>query len=81
MDTGWNYAAGRWDLRWRNRSVAVIVLQPDGSAQMTLCALKIWQVIHTRAPSVGQARRYAERWCAARLFPGVWIRERVKRFR
>ncbi len=81
MDDGWEYRAGRWDLRWGNRSVAVVVLQPDGSAAMTLCALKIWQVIHTRAASVDQAKRYSERWCAARLFPEVPSKEGVTRFR
>ncbi len=81
MHDWWEYSAGRWDLRWGNRSVAVVVLQPDGSAQMTLCALKMWQVIHARAASVDQARRYAERWCAARLFPEVPSREGVRRFR
>ncbi|ROP73897.1 hypothetical protein EDF74_3333 [Stenotrophomonas rhizophila] len=81
MHDGWDYRAGRWDLGWVNRSVAVVVLQPDGSAKMTLCALKIWQVIHMRAASVDQDKRYAERWCAARLFPEVSTREGVERFR
>jgi len=81
MDEGWTYAAGRWDLRWRNRSVAVIVEQPEGSVRMTLCALKIWQVVFARAASVDQAKRYAERWCAARLFPELPSREGAKRLR
>lgn len=32
-----------------------------------------------RAASVRQAKRYAERWCAARLYPSLPLREAVAR--
>lgn len=40
-------------------------------------AQKMWDVKEVRAASVRQAKRYAERWCAARLCPGVPLRQAV----
>ncbi|AYZ72478.1 hypothetical protein EGY09_07330 [Stenotrophomonas maltophilia] len=40
---------------------------------------KMWQVKEVRASSVRQAKRYAERWCAARLYPELPLREAVAR--
>ncbi|MCF3500798.1 hypothetical protein GUL02_10330 [Stenotrophomonas maltophilia] len=40
---------------------------------------KMWQVKEVRAANVRQARRYAERWCAARLYPELPLREAVAR--
>ncbi len=39
---------------------------------------KMWQVKEVRA-NVRQAKRYAERWCAARLYPELPLREAVAR--
>lgn len=40
---------------------------------------KMWQVKEVRAANVRQAKRYAERWCAARLYPELPLREAVAR--
>ncbi len=39
----------------------------------------MWQVKKVRAASVRQAKRYSERWCAARLHPDLPLREAVAR--
>lgn len=38
---------------------------------------KFWHVKEVRAANVRQAKRYAERWCAARLYPDLPLREAV----
>ena len=40
---------------------------------------KFWQVKEVRAANVRQAKRYAERWCAARLYPDLPLRQAVAR--
>lgn len=40
---------------------------------------KMWHVKEVRAANVLQAKRYAERWCAARLYPDLPLREAVAR--
>ncbi|MHC1678289.1 hypothetical protein [Stenotrophomonas maltophilia] len=40
---------------------------------------KMWQVKEVRAANVRQAKRYAERWCAARLYPDLPLRQAVAR--
>ncbi len=40
-------------------------------------AQKMWDVKEVRAANVRQAKRYAERWCAARLYPHLRLREAV----
>jgi len=40
---------------------------------------KMWEVKEVRAANVRQAKRYAERWCAARLYPDLPLRQAVAR--
>ncbi|EMF58902.1 Hypothetical protein EPM1_4172 [Stenotrophomonas maltophilia EPM1] len=40
---------------------------------------KMWHTKEARAANVRQAKRYAERWCAARLYPELPLREAVAR--
>ncbi len=40
---------------------------------------KFWDVKEVRAANVRQAKRYGERWCAARLYPDLPLREAVAR--
>lgn len=40
---------------------------------------KFWQVKEACVASVRQGKRFAERWCAARLYPGLPLREAVAR--
>lgn len=77
----WQHRFGRWELWWVNRTVAIVHPLSDGTARITLNALKLWQVKEVTAANVDQAKMYAERWCAARLFEGVPIKEGVARFR
>ena len=39
----------------------------------------MWDTKNERAASINQGKRYAERWCAARLYPEVRLREAVAR--
>lgn len=39
----------------------------------------MWDVKEVRAANVRQAKRYGERWCAARLYPDLPLREAVAR--
>ncbi|UQA20927.1 hypothetical protein [Stenotrophomonas sp. NY11291] len=39
----------------------------------------MWEVKEVRAANVRQAKRYGERWCAARLYPDLPLREAVAR--
>lgn len=76
---GWQYRFGRWELWWGHKAVAIIHPLSDGTARLTLNALKMWQVKEVTAANIDQAKRYAERWCAARLFPEVSIKAGVTR--
>lgn len=40
---------------------------------------KFWQVKDVRVASARQGKRFAERWCAARLYPDLPLREAVAR--
>ncbi|WP_369040053.1 hypothetical protein [Stenotrophomonas maltophilia] len=46
---------------------------------MSLNCRKYYQVKRVRAANVAQGKRYAERWCAARLYPEMRLREAVAR--
>ncbi len=39
----------------------------------------MWHTKEARAANVRQAKRYAERWCAARLYPDLPLRQAVAR--
>ena len=55
-------------------------MQPcaDGTL-VTLACRKLWQDKQVRAASIAQGKRYAERWCAARVLPDLPLRQAVKR--
>lgn len=44
-----------------------------------LDARKMWQTKDVWAASIDQGKRYAERWCAARLYPEMRLRAAVAR--
>ncbi len=69
----------RWALWWNGREVASLTPDRVGGLRMTLNALKMWQTKSVRVTSLRQGKRFAERWCAARLFPGLPLREAVVR--
>jgi len=39
----------------------------------------MWQTKDVRAASIRQGKRFAERWCAARLYPELRLRDAVAR--
>lgn len=74
---GWVQFGDSWGL-WRNgRQIASV--QPDANGiAVTLSCRKLWQDKRVRAASVSQGKRYAERWCAARVLEGVPLRQAVQ---
>lgn len=77
--SGWVQSGERWDLWWNGRSVANIVPHAVLGFRVYLDASKMSQTKVVAATNVRQARRYAERWCAARLCPQLRLREAVAR--
>lgn len=67
-----------WGLWWKNRQIASV--QPDShGVSVVLACRKLWEDKEVRAASVRQGKRYAKRWCAARVLEGVPLREAVAR--
>jgi len=77
--SGWVQTGERWALWYNGRETANVT--PDGGPGVRLWmeGQKFWQVKEVRAANVRQAKRYAERWCAARLYPDLPLREAVAR--
>lgn len=68
-----------WVLWWNGRQIANVRCGDDGAVRVHLDARKMWQTKDVRAASIAQGRRYAERWCAARLYPEMRLRAAVAR--
>lgn len=79
VPSGWVQMGESWVLWWSGRQIANVRLSNDGGARVRLDARKMWQVKEARAASIPQGRRYAERWCAARLYPEMRLRAAVAR--
>ncbi|HBS57389.1 MAG TPA: hypothetical protein DEA38_16910 [Stenotrophomonas sp.] len=79
IPSGWVQTGERWALWWNAREVAAVV--PDGrpGVRLWMKGQKMWQTKDVRAASVRQGKRFAERWCAARLYPELPLREAVAR--
>lgn len=79
IPAGWVQTGERWALWHNGRETASVT--PDGGPGVRLWmeGQKMWQVKEVRATNVRQAKRYAERWCAARLHPDLPLREAVAR--
>ncbi|WP_429621402.1 hypothetical protein [Stenotrophomonas sp. AN71] len=77
--SGWVQSGERWDLWWNGRSVANIVPHAMLGFRVYLDARKMSQTKVVAAANARQARRYAERWCAARLCPQLPLRDAVAR--
>ncbi|PWQ87167.1 hypothetical protein DKY64_04995 [Stenotrophomonas maltophilia] len=77
--SGWVQTGERWALWYNGRETASVT--PDGGPGVRLWmeGQKMWDVKEVRAANVRQAKRYAERWCAARLYPELPLREAVAR--
>jgi hypothetical protein len=75
---GWVQFGEHCGLWWRNRQIAGV--QPGArGVRVVLTCRKLWQDKEVRAASVRQGKRYAERWCAARVLEGVPLKEAVAR--
>lgn len=79
MPAGWVQMGESWVLWWNGRQIANVSLGMDSRARIRLDARKMWQIKEERAASIAQGKRYAERWCAARLYPYLPLREAVAR--
>ena len=79
IPSGWVQSGERWALWYNGRETASVA--PDGRPGLRLWmeGQKFWQVKEARVGSVRQGKRFAERWCAARLYPGLPLREAVAR--
>lgn len=75
---GWVIRNGRWELWWSGRDVAIVQPDRDGAAVILDCR-RFFQEKHVRAASAEQGKRFAERWCAARLMPELRLRDAVVR--
>ncbi len=75
---GWVIRNGRWELWWSGRDVAIVQPDRDGAAVILDCR-RFFQEKHVRAASAEQGKRFAERWCAARLYPDLPLRQAVAR--
>jgi len=75
---GWVQFAESWGLWWNGRQIASV--QPGANGIMVILSCrKLWQDKRVSAASVSQGKRYAERWCAARILEGVPLRQAVQR--
>ncbi len=79
IPSGWVQIGERWALWYNGRETASVT--PDGGPGVRLWmeGQKMWHVKEVRAANVRQAKRYAERWCAARLYPDLPLRQAVAR--
>ncbi|MFE6057010.1 hypothetical protein ACFQ6N_40265 [Kitasatospora sp. NPDC056446] len=79
IPAGWVQMGDSWVLWWSGRQIANVSAAKDGGGRVRLDARKMWQVKEARAASIAQGKRYAERWCAARLYPEMRLRSAVAR--
>ncbi|MEN5285738.1 hypothetical protein ABE494_07280 [Stenotrophomonas lactitubi] len=77
--SGWVQMGEGWVLWWSGRQIANVTPAKDGGARVHLDARKMWETKNVRAASIQQGKRYAERWCAVRLYPELRLREAVAR--
>lgn len=77
--SGWVQNGERWDLWWNGRSVANVVPHPVLGFRLCLDARRAAPGKTVVVASARQAKRYAERWCAVRLYPQLRLRDAVAR--
>ncbi|MBA0333179.1 hypothetical protein [Stenotrophomonas maltophilia] len=79
IPSGWVQMGDRWGLWWNGREVASVTPAREGGYRLHLNALKMWQTKNAPVASILQGKRFAERWCAARLYPDLPLRDAVVR--
>lgn len=77
IPSGWVQLGDTWVLWWNGRQIVNVPAAKDGSVRVRLNARKMWDTKDVRAASIAQGKRYAERWCAARLYPELRLRAAV----
>ncbi|WP_329839141.1 hypothetical protein [Stenotrophomonas geniculata] len=77
--SGWVQTGERWALWYNGRETASVTADGGPGVRLWMEGQKMWQVKEVRAANVRQAKRYAERWCAARLYPDMPLRQAVAR--
>ena len=77
--SGWVQMGDGWVLWWSGRQIANVTPAKDGGARVHMDVRKMWQTKDVRAASIKQGKLYAERWCAARIYPELRLREAVAR--
>ncbi len=79
IPSGWVQTGERWALWYNGRETAGVEIDGGPGVRLWLEGHKFWEVKEVRAANVRQAKRYAERWCAARLYPDLPLRQAVVR--
>lgn len=79
IPSGWVQTGERWALWYNGRETANVTLDGGPGVRLWMEGQKMWHTKEARAANVRQAKRYAERWCAARLYPELPLREAVAR--
>jgi len=79
IPSGWVQTGERWALWYNGRETANVTLDGGPGVRLWMEGQKMWHTKEARAANVRQAKRYAERWCAARLYPDLPLREAVAR--
>ncbi|WP_223879980.1 hypothetical protein [Stenotrophomonas sp. Br8] len=77
--SGWVQLRDTWVLWWSGRQIAQVSPAKERGVRVHLDARKMWQTKDVWAASIDQGKRYAERWCAARLYPEMRLRAAVAR--
>ena len=77
--SGWVQMGDGWVLWWSGRQIAHVVPAKDRGVRVHLDARKMWETKNVPAASIAQGKRYAERWCAVRLYPELRLRAAVVR--
>ncbi|MDP9619708.1 UNVERIFIED_ORG: hypothetical protein J2W60_003271 [Stenotrophomonas maltophilia] len=79
MPAGWVQLGDTLVLWWNGRQIVNVSPACGGSVRVRVNAWKMWNTKDVRAASIAQGKRYAERWCAARLYPEMRLRAAVAR--
>lgn len=79
IPSGWVQTGERWALWYNGRETANVTLDCGPGVRLWMEGQKMWHTKEARAANVRQAKRYAERWCAARLCPQLPLRDAVAR--
>ncbi len=79
IPSGWVQTGERWALWYNGRETANVTLDGGPGVRLWMEGQKMWHTKEARAANVRQAKRCAERWCAARLYPDMPLRQAVAR--